>query len=387
YHGGPIEDYDALPAAQPHLSQNEGTELGVLANSAIFLIIERDGVVVGMVMSGGVNLGWNQVSAAANEAQYFSPLAAPWIHCPGDDMTTTSALEPGTYDVMAITRVFSTPESVALYRELGLANGAWNLDPALLDPEGVYLPDSWDCAQLVAQQAPARGCLPDFKPGAKLDEASGTVTLLYDTGDLVDEFSAVLVSDPVTVVIPGADVLPRSVGGTGDALGVFDSIDDFACGASAGSNTMRQRAGPGVSTSLYEESAGPVVEGGRFNALVSATGFPDGSRVELLPGARLVYLEETMTPDPETDSSIGVQTVVGTAALSAAAPVTTDRFAGPQTVPLTSESMSACPGVDLTAMSGGTAFALVGTWSVVAPDGTTATVDVGDSLWYWGLGG
>ncbi|NTV40200.1 MAG: hypothetical protein HGA51_09660, partial [Demequinaceae bacterium] len=42
YHGGPIEDYDALPAAQPHLSQNEGTELGVLANSAIFLIIERD---------------------------------------------------------------------------------------------------------------------------------------------------------------------------------------------------------------------------------------------------------------------------------------------------------------------------------------------------------
>lgn len=379
--------YDDLPTVEPLLAQTPETDLGVLSSSAVSVIIERDGIVVGMQTTAIVSLGWNQLGVAANQGLFSGPLAPDWIYCPDEEGISRSSLEPGTYDVVAITRVFSTPESVALYQELGLASGTWNLDPANLDPAAIYLPGSYDCAQTIAETAPARGCLPDFTPDAKLDAAAGTITMRYDTKDLVEEFSSVLVSDPVSAYIPAFEPLSPTVDPGVEALGPFDSIDDFTCGASASYNALDQETRTEIATSLYEASAGPVLEGGPFRAQVLANGIPDGSRVSLLEGARLVYLFDTFVTDTGGNFSSGFQTVVGTSALRAASPITTDRFAGPQIASLISEPMTACPGVDLTAATESASFVLVGTWRIVTPDGTETTRDVASSLWYWGLGG
>jgi len=307
-------------------------------------------VVVGVVAYGGPEVGWNRLGVAANyDGQYGAQFVASWIHCPGDDTSTESTFEPGVYDVVGITRVFSTPESVALHQTPGLSIGnvGWNLDPANLDPQGIYLPGSYDCAQTIAQGSPARACLPDFTPDAKFDAAASTVTMLYDTKDLVKQFSAVLVSDPVSVFIPGRDSLAWMQGYDGGSLGTFDSIDGFTCGASAGNISITQAQGELVSLSLNGASADTIRTGGGLDATAWATGIPDGSRVELLPGARIIYLQDSMISDPASNSNVNVQTVVGWSAVSAAAPFTTDRFSGPQTVSFASDPVTMCPGSDL----------------------------------------
>lgn len=388
YQGGTPATSADIPSVSVNLSQTPDTEHGILANSASSLIVARDGVVVGVIQYGGVEMGWNTPGGMRSDGDRNSvSVVAPWIHCPGEDRSHYSGIEPGTYDVMGITRVFSTPESVAIQQTLGLAGSGWNLDPDALDPQGIYLPGSYDCAQTLAQQSPARGCLPDFSPGALYNASDSTVTMLYDTEGLVEEFSAVLVSEPLTVTVPGEDDIPGMQNYDSGSQSTFDSIDQFTCGASASYVALGKGPNGDMWTSLEGRSVDQVGKGSPFDALVFAARAPDGSRVELLPGARLVYLQNSQVLDPESGAHTSVDTVTASSAISADQPFTTDRFTGPQRVTLTSEPPAACPGVDAATVPRTDQPVLVGTWRVVAPDGTVTTVDVASYLSYMYAGG
>ena len=379
--GETIQNPENMPAVNAHLAQTPGTDLGVVADSGISLIIERDGVVAGVVPYGAPEVGWNAPGGmAASEGQYGGQLVAPWIFCPGDDPSTASGIEPGKYDIVGVTRVFSTPESVALFQKLGVYRSGMNLDPANLDPQGVYLPGSYDCAQTINQDSPARACLPDFTPDAKLNADTSTISMLYDKKDLVDEFSAVLVSDPLSVYIPGAEALAWMQDSNWQALGTFDSIADFTCGASTGRISMTSKSSESVSLDVTGVSVDEMSKGGAFHGTALARGVPDGSRAELLPGARIIYLESDVLAIPGTNISTVGETVVASANLSAGQPVTTDRFAGPQPLPLAVAPLVTCPGADATNITWSTSAYLVGQWRITTPDGVVSTVDTGQFL-------
>jgi hypothetical protein len=376
-----IRKPEDMPELMAHLSQAPDTDVGVVADSGIFLIIERNGVVAGVVQYGPPNVGWN-TSGATNLRQDPSgtQLIASWITCPGDETSGESSFEPGAYDVVAATRVFSTPESVALYQTLGTYRSGWNLDPANLDPQGIYLPGSYDCAQTINQDSPARACLPDFTSDAKFDEEASTISMLYDKKDLVEEFSAVLVSEPVTVTIPGTDSLAWRQGLDWESLGTFDSIDDFTCGATAGNNQLANESHDSVSLSLGLASTSAVRDGAAIDATAWARDVPDGSRVELLPGARLVYLQASTITFPESNVGTDVTTVVASATVRAGQPVTTNRFVGPQPLTITTEPWTMCPGVGDGDITWSNYVLLVGQWRITTPDGTVTTRDTAQYL-------
>lgn len=374
--GETIQNPDYMPAINAHLAQTPGTYLGVVADSGISLIIERDGLVAGVVSYGAPEVGWNAPGGmAASQGEYGAQLVASWIFCLGDDPSTATGIEPGEYDIVGITRVFSTPESVALYQALGPARGGWNLDPKQLDPHGIYLPGSFDCAQTIAGDSPARACLPDFTPDAKLDTKASTVTMLYDTKDLVDKFSAVLVSEPVTIAIPGKESLSWMQNLEGGSLGTFKLIGDFTCGASASGISLAKGSGDSVYLSLGMAMAASVRAGGDVDATLWATDVPDGSRVELLQGARIVYLQNSEITAPGSNVSTSVSTVVASASVSATQSITTDRFAGPQPLTITAEPWAMCPGVGDAGATWSNYVLLVGQWRITTPDRTASTVD------------
>ncbi len=386
--GAPIQTPDEMPSVGGRLSQTADTKLGVLSSSGITYIVERDGVVVGATQSGGVSLGWNERGVGVSgQDDYSTQLVAEWIRCPGDDQSNKPGIEPGAYTVIAMTRVFSTPEAVALSQALGhYSYNAWNLDASSLDPQGIYLPGSYDCAQTIDQQSPARACLPDFTPDAVYNAEDSTVTMLYDTKDLAEEFSVVLVSEPVTVTIPGEEALAWGSNFDWESLGTFDSIDAFTCGASAAGMSLGSESRSWVYTTLSGVSSDAVSAGGTFAATALATGVADGSTAELMPGARVVYLQNDTIELPESNSSTSVNTVVASSSVSAARPVTTDRYAGPQPVSLKVEPATTCPGVDSRTITWATSAVLVGQWRIEAPDGTTTAVDFASdlSMMYYG---
>ncbi len=378
--GDTIQSADDLPSVIAHLSQAAGTKLGVVADSGIWLVVARDGVVVGVLQYGPPEPGWNKVGATSAQNPHGTQLVAPWIQCPGDNPSAESSLKPGTYDIVAVTRVFSTPESVALYQALRNYHGDWNLDPAGLDPNGVYLPGSYDCQQSIQWDAPARACLPDFTPNAKLDASASTVTMLYDKKDLVQEFGAVLVSEPVTVTIPGVDSIPGMPSLDGGPLGTFTSIGDFTCGARAGAIHLTNGSRDSVDLELRVASTSELKAGGAVKSTAWALGVPDGSRVELLPGARIVYLQDSTMTVPDSGVVTGVSTVVASADVTDSQPITTDRFAGPQPLTVTTKPWSMCPGVGDGDITWSNAVLLVGQWRITTPDGTETTVDTAQYL-------
>ena len=381
YAGEKVQDPETFPSVIATLSQTAGARLGIVADSGISLIVARDGVVVGVVGYGPPETGWNAAGAATTfQRQHGNQLVAPWVNCPGDDPATASGIEPGRYDIVGITRAFSTPESVALFQKLGVYRSGLNLDPANLDPQGVYLPGSYDCAQTINQDSPARACLPDFTPEAKFNADTSTISMLYDKKDLVDQFSAVLVSDPLSVYIPGTDALAWLQDSNWQALGTFDSIADFKCGASTGYISMTNKSSESVSLDITGVSADQMSKGGDFHGTALAGGVPDGSRAELLPGARIIYLQSAVVTIPGTHVSTVGEKVVASATLSAGQPVTTDRFVGPQPLPLAVAPLVTCPGADATNITWSTTAYLVGQWRITTPDGVVLTVDTAQYL-------
>jgi len=301
-----------------------------------------------------------------------------WVHCPGEPSAATEGIEPGSYEVIAVARVFSTPESVALSRVFGDVWSAWNLDPTHVDDDSsaIYLPGSWDCSQAITAQDPPRACLPDVTSQAVVDAEDRTVSLFYDVEDLVEGIDATLVSESLAVEL----VDPRATGVTTGfdftSIGVFDELGDFTCGATGRIDTPADGAYQ-VVPGLAGQSIGMSELGGAITGTVFIQGAPDGTLVELLPGARLIFLRqsEVHMPSSEGLQVANVDTVAGSSSVTAEGGAISDRYAGPQPVTYVASVATPCPDRDGTLLLRGTHIAFVGTWRVTTPDGTVSVVD------------
>lgn len=174
------------------------SDLGTVATSGVDFLVIKDGVITGIIPGDGVDLSQNV--AIGNVTGPQGRLLADTVRCRGNDAGDQVGVEPGTYEVIAIGRVFSTPESVALAQAIGGTINAFYLNPnASVEPDDLYLPGSYACEKPRPWAAALRGCLPTITGDAVVDETAGTVTVNYHTTSLVEEFSSVLVSEPLTV--------------------------------------------------------------------------------------------------------------------------------------------------------------------------------------------
>jgi hypothetical protein len=280
---------------------------------------------------------------------------------------------PGTYQLIAIGRVFSTPESVALSEELG---SSWHLDAGTQpDPHSVYLPGSYDCHGLELSRSTVRACLPDITKDAVVDPKAGTVTVLYKTAQLVEEFSTVLVGEPLTATLVSGATLGWGNSGTRDGFGPFDSLASLTCGAKGWGVVVGADAKLHIQTTHEPVPLGTEQDGGTFPGTVFAADAPDGSIAELLPGARLVFLNDFTFVRREGTSTASLSTVVAQAPVTAADAVKTDRFVGPLRTLFTVGPATACPDAESDITLNTVHAVLVGQWRITAPDGTVTTVD------------
>lgn len=183
---------------------------GTIASSGIDFLVVKDGIIRGIFDGTGVGLEQNVMGGAVSIPR--THLVTDGVFCPGDGGPTPAGLTPGTYQVVAIGRVFSTPESVALAQALGdTINVMYLNENDRADPAALYLPGIYSCTTARAWSSALRGCLPDITADAVIDEAAGTVTVVYRTDELVSAFSTVLVSEPMTVELVSGQTTAPSV--------------------------------------------------------------------------------------------------------------------------------------------------------------------------------
>ena len=373
------EDAGGWGGGQPMLGEivrTTATRLGTVSTSGIDYLVVKRGVIVGMLDGAGpvLDLTFGGLEASTSFAW---PLST-WVHCPSEPNQATEGIEPGAYAVIAVARVFSTPESVALSQVFGDAWSASNLDPTRLDddPSAIYLPGSWDCSRAIAGGDPPRACLSDVMPQAVVDAEARTISLFYDVKDLAEGIDATLVSEPIAVEL--AD--PRTTGSIADtdfaSIGRFDDLGDFTCGATGWIETPTD-----VAYQVVPELAGEILGmsevGGAIPGTVFIQGAPDGTLVELLPGARLFFLTQSdvEVSDGEEFTVATVDTVVGSSTVTAETGVVSDRYAGPQPVSFVASVATPCPDRDGPLLLRGTHIAFAGTWRVTTPDGKVSVVD------------
>ncbi len=202
---------------------------GAVATSGIDFLVVEDGVIKGMISGSGVNLTQNLVGGSFSVPK--SRMLVDGVFCQDGQQTIRAGIDTGMYDVLAVGRVFSTPESVALSQALGDTINSIYLNSIYLagntgaDPTAVYLPGNYGCTQARGWGSALRGCLPEITDKAVIDEAAGTVTVVYRTKDLVEEFSTVLVSVPhVVELLSGQDGALVVTFGGGTLLGPLDPI-------------------------------------------------------------------------------------------------------------------------------------------------------------------
>jgi len=152
-------------------------------------------------------------------------------------------------------------------------------------------------------------------------------------------------------------------------------VDDFTCGASAGYTSVHNDNGDDVSIAYGRLPLDQLSAGGAFDTALVTTGLPDGSRMELLPGASLIYVHVDAGSDPGTGAPNYLSTVAARAPVTVGGPLTTDRRVGQQPVTFTVGPATMCPGIDDVLTSSYIAVFVVGQWSVSAPDGTVTTID------------
>lgn len=185
--------------------EHVGRREPVVGMGAMEVVAVRDGIVVGMIITQDASLGWQQYRYATSVTGQAT-LGQDQFYCIFLDERTNSyqyhdvVLEPGTYEVLATSRVFATPESVALFQALA-ETPFTHVDERIRQGSARYEPGSPDCVARHTQQVTVRACLPDVIPTASLNEDAGTVTVLYDASALPEEFDVTLVSAPLTMVI------------------------------------------------------------------------------------------------------------------------------------------------------------------------------------------
>ena len=185
---------------QALVRQVTDSDKGTVATSGIDFLVVQDGIIRGLIAGSGVGLAQNLAGGAASVPQ--SLLVAGGAHCSDGTHSSPITLTPGTYDVIAVGKFFSTAESVALSQPLGDTINSMYLNAnSQADPAAVYLPGIYNCKQARSWGSALRGCLPEITDNAAVDESAGTVTVVYRSKGLVDPFSAVLVSEPLTIDI------------------------------------------------------------------------------------------------------------------------------------------------------------------------------------------
>ena len=186
------------PTVEAVVRQVTDADQGAVATSGVDFVLVQDGIIKGMISGDGVNLAQNLAGGTVTAPRNFTLVDGAF--CSDGRNLSLTTIDSGTYEVIAVGRVFSTAESVALSQALGDTINTMYLNPnSLADPTAVYLPGIYNCKQARDWRSALRGCLPEITDNATVDEASGTVTVVYRSKDLVDEFSAVLVSEPLTI--------------------------------------------------------------------------------------------------------------------------------------------------------------------------------------------
>jgi hypothetical protein len=367
----PSSDQVAVPAVNAVVSHLTNNRIGTVSTSGVDILLVQDGIIKGMLDGDGIQLA----TALSSSMRIDWPrlLVAERSHCPNEPPSGTSGVAPGTYQLIAIGRVFSTPESVALSEELG---SSWYLDAgAQPDPHGVYLPGSYDCKGLELSRSTVRACLPDITKNAVVDPKAGTVTVLYKTTQLVDEFSTVLVSEPLTASLVSSATLGWGNSARRRGFGSFDSLASFTCGAKGSSVAVGTEAKYHVETTYATVPLDAELDGGGLPGTVFATDAPDGSTVELLPGARVIFLNDFTYVSLEGASTTTLSTVVAWAPVTGAGAVKADRFVGPQQTTFTAGHATACPTAEADVTLSTVHTVIAGQWRITAPDGTVTTVD------------
>lgn len=353
------------------LTSTTNADLGVVATSGVDYLVASDGIIIGMIDGGLADFG-SELPIGGPET-WWASIAEEWVHCPGEPLSESGDIEPGRYELIAVARVFSTPESVAISQAIDQTYNTWYLNPEhALERYAIYLPGSFDCEQLVSWTAVARGCLPEITKNATVDPAAGAVTMTYRSKGLADEFSVVFVSEPHTVTFESSEYFEQP-----DAASTFDALDDFTCGASGNEMTLSKDIPYWVLPTLDDNSVRPLSEGGSLRGVAWATGVPDGSRVELLPGARLIYVEVERLDSPPDGPQSTLSTVIASAPVTGGA-ITTDRFAGPQSLVFGAGPATLCPAATNPAGLDSVYAVIAGQWRISSTDGVDITIDVAD---------
>ncbi len=367
----PSSDQVAVPAVNAVVSHLTNNRIGTVSTSGVDILVVQDGIIKGMLDGDGIQL--ETALSSSMRIDWPRLLVAERAHCPNESPSGTAGVAPGTYQLVAIGRIFSTPESVALSEELG---SAWYLDAGTQpDPHGVYLPGSYDCHGLELSRSTVRACLPDITNNAFVDPKAGTITVLYKTKQLVDEFSTVLVSEPLTASLVSSATLGWGNAGRRDSFGTFNGLDSLTCGAKGSVVAVGADAKYHIETTHEPVPLSTEQDGGKFPGTVFATDAPDGSTVDLLPGARLVFLNDFTYVSLEGAATTILRTVVAQAPVTAADAVKTDRFEGPQQTTFTVGRATACPAAEADITLSTVHPVLVAQWRITAPDGTVTTVD------------
>ncbi len=364
----------AVPSARAVLSPVTNEVRGTLSTSGIDILVIQDGIIRGIFDGGTTEL--DVALSYQNPGEWPRLLVAERTECPSDTGQDPSGATPGTYELIAIGRVFSTPESVALSQAVASAANTQFLDPDIqADPHAVYLPGSYDCRQLLSFGSVARACLPDLTDSAVVDAKAGTVSVLYKTKALVDEFSTVLVSEPLTANLVSSALLRPADWEPWDGISPFDTLESFTCG-SVGLGLAVNLDAPYLIEAEYDVvSIAEKQKGGTFAGTVFVPDAPDGSQLELLQGARLVFLKDYTLVSPYGMSTTNVSTVVASSPLTTSGSFISDRFTGPQDAMFTNDAATLCPDVDPDLARGNVHAALVGQWLVTMPDGIAVLID------------
>lgn len=367
-------DTVTIPSARAVVSRVTNEPLGTVSTSGIDILVVQNGIIEGVFDGDGTQLKTAQ--SGADHDEWPRLLVAERTHCPDRPRSEPSEVAPGTYQLVAIGRVFSTPESVALSQAMSSTYNIRFVDSEPgADPHAVYLPGSYDCQQLLSDRSVVRACLPDLTTDAVVDAKEGTVTVLYKTKGLIDEFSTVLVSEPLTATVVSSAVLGPADWQPWTGISPFTTLDSFTCGAIGLGLAVGGDTAYHVEATYEPVPVNAKKEGGTFPGTVFAPDAPDGSTVDLLPGARLVFLQDFTLVSSEGMATTNVSTVVASAPLTTARAFTVDRFAGPQGAMFTNDPATLCPGVEPDLSRGNVHTALVGQWRVSAPDGSVTTID------------
>jgi hypothetical protein len=350
----------------------EGTDdAGTATIGWLTLLLVRDGRIAG-VMHYGENpgLAWDLQPGAERSFQvgpFTENFTCERRSAHAQHAFFESTVEPGEYDVMAVARVFSTEESVALGQALP---SRYYLDEGQARPGGIYLPGSYDCVRLKEWGAMVRGCLPDVTSDAWMEDGLETVSVRYDASALVAPFYVTLASESLPVTLASwAEVQPDDgtyVEFEQDPV-EFESVDQVVCGAVAADPAIFTLAPKGVEV-WATLPALESLSAGTYQAEVMPWLAQDGSTVRLEAGARLAYARY-LEPTSDQTSWWPTMEIVGFAPVSLSSVVNYDRYAGPSHAPLDVGEPEPCPPAGEDSIRRAAEALLVGTWVVTAPNG------------------